>query len=220
MLRKERTVSDNYEKMSEALIKGNAEEVVKYTQEALDANHDPWDILDHGLLAGMDVVGKRFKARKMFIPEVLRCAKAMSESMALLRPLLSKSESRSSYKMVIGTVKGDLHDIGKNLVAMNYEGAGFEVVNLGIDLPAQAFVDAVKEHKPDILGLSALLTTTMPQMKTVIEELEKAGVRNDVKVIVGGAPVTAEYAKKIGADLYGANMATAVEEGKACLGIG
>lgn len=212
-------MSDNYEKMSEALIKGNAEEVLKYTREALDAGNDPWDILDHGLLAGMDVVGKRFKARKMFIPEVLRCAKAMSESMAVLRPLLSRSETRSAHKMVIGTVKGDLHDIGKNLVAMSFEGAGFEVINLGIDLPAEKFVEAVKEHKPDLLGISALLTTTMPQMKVVIDELSKANIREQVKVIVGGAPVTAEYAEKIGADVYGANMATAVEEGKRCLGI-
>lgn len=212
-------MSDNYEKMSEALIKGDADEVAKFTREALEAGQDPWDILDHGLLAGMDVVGKRFKARKMFIPEVLRCAKAMSESMTLLRPLLSESKTRSSYKMVIGTVKGDLHDIGKNLVAMSFEGAGFEVINLGIDLPAETFVEAVKEHQPDILGISALLTTTMPQMKIVIEELEKANLREKVKVIVGGAPVTAEYAKKIGADVYGANMATAVEEGKSCLGI-
>ncbi len=212
-------MSDNYEMMSESLIKGNAEEVVKYTREALDAGKDPWDILDNGLLAGMEVVGKRFKVRKMFIPEVMRCAKAMSESMALLRPLLSESKTRSSYKMVIGTVKGDLHDIGKNLVAMSFEGAGFEVVNLGIDLAAETFVKAVQEHKPHILGISALLTTTMPQMKVVIDELEKANLRDSVKVIVGGAPVTAEYAKKIGADVYGANMATAVEEGKSCLGI-
>jgi 5-methyltetrahydrofolate--homocysteine methyltransferase len=212
-------MSEKFGLMAEALIKGKKDEVLKYTQQALDDGESAWDILDDGLLAAMDIVGQRFKARKMYIPEVLRCAKAMSASMVLLRPQLAKSDTRSAYKMLIGTVKGDLHDIGKDLVAMMFEGAGFEVINLGIDLPAAKIVDAVREHQPQILGLSALLTTTMPQMKTVIEELEKASLRENVKVIVGGAPVTAEYARKIGADAYGANMATAVEEGKRCLGL-
>jgi 5-methyltetrahydrofolate--homocysteine methyltransferase len=152
-----------------------------------------------------------------YIPEVLRSAKAMSKGTELLRPLLSETQAAGVGKLVIGTVKGDLHDIGKNLVAMMFEGAGFQVVNLGIDLEAQVFVDAVKEHHPDILGLSALLTTTMPRMAEAIRALKEAGIRDQVKIIVGGAPVTAEYAEKIGADAYGPNAAMAVERGKALL---
>jgi 5-methyltetrahydrofolate--homocysteine methyltransferase len=143
----------------------------------------------------------------------------MAGSMDLLRPLLSEAESQSAGKFVIGTVKGDLHDIGKNLVGMLFEGAGFQVVDLGIDLDAQVFVDAVKREKPDILGLSALLTTTMPRMGEAINALKEAGVRDQVKIMVGGAPVTEEFAKEVGADAYGANAAMAVEKGKALLGI-
>ena len=135
-----------------------------------------------------------------------------------LRPLLSESQSRSAGSMVIGTVKGDLHDIGKNLVAMMFEGAGFKVVNLGIDLETQVFVDAVKEHKPDLLGMSALLTTTMPRMGEVINALKEAGIRDQVKIMVGGAPVTEDFAKEIGADIYGANAASSVDKGREAIG--
>ena len=203
--------------ISEGLIAGKVDRVVDLTRELLEGGTEARVVLNEGLLPGMDVVGRRFKACEMYIPEVLRSAKAMHGAMDLLRPKLSAGDLAGEGKMAIGTVKGDLHDIGKNLVAMLCEGAGFEVINLGIDLEAQTFVDAVKEHKPDILGLSALLTTTMPRMGEAINALKEAGIRDQVKVIVGGAPVTAEYADKIGADAYGANAAMAVDKARALL---
>jgi 5-methyltetrahydrofolate--homocysteine methyltransferase len=210
-------MSQQLAKLAEMIIAGRVDEVAALTKELIDAGTDPEVVLSQGLMPGMDVVGRRFKACEMFIPEVLRSAKAMSKGTDILRPLLSEAQAAGAGKFVIGTVKGDLHDIGKNLVAMMFEGAGFQVVNLGIDLDAQVFVDAVKEHKPDILGISALLTTTMPRMGEAINALKEAGIRDQVKVIVGGAPVTAEYAEKIGADAYGPNAAMAVETGKALL---
>jgi methylmalonyl-CoA mutase cobalamin-binding domain/chain len=153
----------------------------------------------------------------MFIPEVLRSAKTMHKAMEILRPILAQSEVQSQGTFLIATVEGDMHDIGKNLVAMMFEGAGFEVINLGIDQKAQAIVDAVKEKKPNILGLSALLTTTMPKMEETIKSLHEAGVRDQVKVMIGGAPVTAEYAEKIGADGYAPNAASAVDKAKELL---
>jgi 5-methyltetrahydrofolate--homocysteine methyltransferase len=197
-------MSEEFARLAEAVIAGKVEEVTNLVHALLDAGTPAQSVLDTGLMPGMEVVGRRFKACEMYIPEVLR-------------PLLSDAESSGAGKFVIGTVKGDLHDIGKNLVAMMFEGAGFQVVNLGIDLDAQVFVDAVKEHQPDILGLSALLTTTMPRMAEAIDALKEAGIRDQVKVIVGGAPVTADYAEKIGADAYGANAAMAVETGKALM---
>jgi corrinoid protein of di/trimethylamine methyltransferase len=211
-------MSEQYAKMAEALIAGKVDEVVSITKTMLGDGISANQILQDGLLPGMNVVGQRFKACEMFIPEVLRSAKAMAGSMELLRPLLSESDAQSAGKFVIGTVKGDLHDIGKNLVGMLFEGAGFKVIDLGIDLEAQVFVDAVKREKPDILGLSALLTTTMPRMGEAINALKEAGVRDQVKIMVGGAPVTEEFAKEIGADAYGANAAMAVEKGKELLG--
>ena len=208
-------MSEKLAKLAEIIIAGKMDEAGKLTQELIDAGTDPEVVLSQGLMPGMGVVGRRFKACEMYIPEVLRSAKAMSKGAELLRPLLSGAQSTGPGNFVIGTVKGDLHDIGKNLVAMMIEGAGFQVVNLGIDLDAQVFVDAVKEHKPDILGLSALLTTTMPRMAEAINALKEAGIRDQVKVIVGGAPITAEYAEKIGADAYGPNAAMAVETAKA-----
>jgi methylmalonyl-CoA mutase cobalamin-binding domain/chain len=165
----------------------------------------------------MDVVGKRFKANEMFIPEVLRCAKCMHGSMAILRPLLVETGVRTAGTLVLGTVKGDLHDIGKNLVGMMFEGAGFEVVDLGIDKEPQAFVDAIKAHSASLLGLSALLTTTMPKMGETINAIKEAGIRDQVKIMVGGAPVTAEFAHEIGADAYASNAASAVDKGKELL---
>jgi 5-methyltetrahydrofolate--homocysteine methyltransferase len=206
-------------KISESLMAGNIEKVVSLTQEALDSGASPKDILDQGLLAGMDVVGQRFKAEEMFIPEVLRCAKCMHGAMEILRPLLAETGAESIGTFVVGTVKGDLHDIGKNLVGMMFEGAGFNVVDVGIDKEPQAFVDAVQEHKAKLIGLSALLTTTMPKMGETINALKEAGIRDQVKIMVGGAPVTEDFAKDIGADGYASNAASAVDKGKELLGL-
>ncbi len=205
--------------MANLLIAGKVDDVKAMTGEAIDAGMAPEEILQKGLIAGMEVVGQRFKACEMFIPEVLRSAKAMSSGMEQLRPLLVASGAKMAGTLVIGTVKGDLHDIGKNLVGMMFEGAGFKVVNLGIDLDSQVFVDAVKEHKPELLGMSALLTTTMPKMGEVINALKEAGIRDEVKIMVGGAPVTEEFAREIGADVYGANAASSVDKAKATLGL-
>jgi corrinoid protein of di/trimethylamine methyltransferase len=205
---------DVLKEMSDVLIKGELNKISDLTHQALDQGFSAEEVLQNGLLAGMDVVGKRFKDGDMFIPEVLRSAKTMHKAMDILRPILAQSEVKSQGTFLIATVEGDLHDIGKNLVAMMFEGAGFEVINLGIDQKAQAIVDAVKEKKPDVLGLSALLTTTMPKMEETIHALHEAGVRDTVRVMVGGAPVTAEYADKIGADGYAPNAASAVDKAK------
>ena len=212
-------MAEDLGKMAEALIAGKVEEVGNMTREALDSGMNPEEVLNKGLIAGMDVVGQRFKAGDMFIPEVLRSAKAMSAGMEHLRPVLVEGDTKRAGTLVIGTVEGDLHDIGKNLVGMMFEGAGFNVVNIGIDLKPEVFVEAVKEHKPELLGMSALLTTTMPKMGETINALKEAGVRDQVKIMVGGAPVTEEYAKEIGADLYGANAASSVDKAKAELGL-
>jgi len=212
-------MAEDLGKMAELLIAGKVEEVGNMTKEALDAGMDPDEVLNKGLIAGMDVVGQRFKACDMFIPEVLRSAKAMSAGMQHLRPVLAEGDTKRAGTLVIGTVEGDLHDIGKNLVGMMFEGAGFNVVNIGIDLKPEVFVEAVKEHKPELVGMSALLTTTMPKMGETINALKEAGVRDQVKIMVGGAPVTEEYAKEIGADLYGANAASSVDKAKAELGL-
>jgi 5-methyltetrahydrofolate--homocysteine methyltransferase len=208
-------MSELYEKMAQELIKGNEADVKKLTQEALDGGASARDVLDNGLLAGMDVVGKRFKAGDMFIPEVLLCARTMHAAMDILKPLLSEADAAGSGKVIIGTVEGDLHDIGKNLVGMMLEGAGFKVVDLGVNIKPQEFVDAVKEHQPDIVGMSALLTTTMPKMEETIAALKEAGIRDQVKIMAGGAPVTQDFIDKIGADAYGANAASASENAKA-----
>jgi 5-methyltetrahydrofolate--homocysteine methyltransferase len=206
-------------KMAESLIAGKIDEVVNLTKEALDEGASPADILDQGLLAGMDVVGQRFKAEEMFIPEVLRCAKCMHGAMEILRPLLAETGAESISTLIIGTVKGDLHDIGKNLVSMMFEGAGFNVVDLGIDKEPQAFVDAIKEHHARLIGMSALLTTTMPKMGETINAIKEAGIRDQVKILVGGAPVTAAFAEEIGADGYASNAASAVDKGKELIGL-
>ena len=205
-------------KMAESLIAGKIDEVVNLTKEALDGGAAPADILDQGLLAGMDVVGQRFKAEEMFIPEVLRCAKCMHGAMDILRPLLAETGAKSIGTLIIGTVKGDLHDIGKNLVGMMFEGAGFDVVDIGIDKEPQVFVDAIKEHKAKLIGMSALLTTTMPKMGETINAIKEAGIRDQVKILVGGAPITAAFAVEIGADGYASNAASAVDKGKALMG--
>jgi 5-methyltetrahydrofolate--homocysteine methyltransferase len=205
-------------KMAESLIAGKIDEVVNLTKEALDGGAAPSDILDQGLLAGMDVVGQRFKAEEMFIPEVLRCAKCMHGAMEILRPLLAETGAESIGTLIIGTVKGDLHDIGKNLVGMMFEGAGFNVVDLGIDKEPQVFVDAIKEHNATLIGMSALLTTTMPKMGETINAIKEAGIRDQVKILVGGAPITSSFAEEIGADGYASNAASAVDKGKELMG--
>ena len=202
------------EKIAERLIVGKIDEVKELSQQALDQGTSPRDIIDKGLLAGMDVVGKRFKAGDMFIPEVLLCARCMHGAMDILKPLLSEADSAGIGIYVIGTVEGDLHDIGKNLVSMMLQGAGFEVIDLGTNIKPQQFVDAVREHKPTILGLSALLTTTMPKMAETINALKEAGIRDQVKIMAGGAPVTQAFVDEIGADAYGANAASATEKAK------
>ena len=206
-------------KMAESLIAGKVDEVTDLTRQALDANVSSKDILEKGLLAGMEVVGKRFKANEMFIPEVLRCAKCMHGAMEILRPLLAETGVETAGTFVIGTVKGDLHDIGKNLVGMMFEGAGFKVIDLGIDLDPAAFVEAIKEHNANLFGMSALLTTTMPKMGETINAIKEAGLRDQVKIMIGGAPVTSEFAKEIGADAYASNAASAVDTGKELLGL-
>ena len=211
-------MSELYGKMSEVLIAGNIEEIKKLTQQALDEGVQAKEILQQGLLPGMDIVGQRFKAAEMFIPEVLRSAKTMHASMEILRPLLSESEASGTGTVVIGTVEGDLHDIGKNLVGMMLEGAGFIVVDLGTDVKPQAFMEAAKEHKPNILGMSALLTTTMPKMGETINALREAGIRDQIKVMAGGAPVTQDFVDEIGADAYGSNATAAVEKAKTLVG--
>jgi 5-methyltetrahydrofolate--homocysteine methyltransferase len=206
------------QKISEELQKGNYEEIPKLVQEALNANIPPSKILSDGLVAGMDVVGEKFRRDEFFMPEVLISARAMQAGMNILRPKLIETGAKLAGKIVLGTVKGDLHDIGKNLVGMLMEGAGFQVIDLGIDVPSERFVEAVKMNRPNILGLSSLLTTTMPKMKEVIESLVEAGVRGRVKVMVGGAPVTEKFAKDVGADAYAPEAASAVEKARELIG--
>lgn len=197
--------------ISTCIIEGNIDDIQDLTQQALDEGLEAKEILDKGLMPGMDHVGVEFKAGNMFVPEVLRSAKSMSASMELLKPLLAESGVEMVGKIVLGTVKGDLHDIGKNLVAMMCEGAGFEVYDIGKDVSPEGFVEAIKEHNPDIVGMSALLTTTMRTMESTIKALEEAGLRDKVKVMIGGAPVTEDFAKQIGADAYASNAAAAAE---------
>jgi len=205
------------EKFYTALSQGKMDEVKKLTQEALDLNESAENILKQGLIQAMDRVGVKFKKGEVYIPEVLIAARAMHAGMAILKPILSQSTSVMSGKVIIGTVKGDLHDIGKNLVVMMLEGGGFEVVDLGIDVPANRFIEAIKQYQPQIVGLSALLTTTMAEMKNAIQAIEWAGLRNQVKTIVGGAPVTEKFAKEIGADGYASDAASAVDLVKSLL---
>jgi 5-methyltetrahydrofolate--homocysteine methyltransferase len=180
------------------------------TQEALGEGKSAGEILNEGLIPAMDIVGKKYEAGEIYVPEMLMAAKSMKAALAILRPILAETGVESKGRVVIGTVEGDLHDIGQNLVSIMFEGAGYDVHNLGIDNTKDAFAGAIKEHKPHVLALSALLTTTMVQMPEVLEALKDAGVRDDLKVIIGGAPVTQEYADQIGADGYAKDAAAAV----------
>lgn len=197
--------------LTESVINGDEEAAVKLVRQLLAEGIGATEILNEGLIPAMNVVGDRMKKHEIFLPEVLLSASAMKAGLEVLKPLLTAGGASLGPKIILGTVKGDLHDIGKNLVGMMLTGAGFQVIDLGIDVPAEKFAEAICEEKPAIVGMSALLTTTMPEMKTTIDALEAAGLRRKVKVIVGGAPVTAEYATRIGADGYAPNAALAVD---------
>jgi len=202
---------DVLQQISECLQRGEHEKVADLTQEAIDAGTSAAQILNEGLLAGMDVVGRRFGAHEIFLPEVLLSARAMTAGVNLLKPLLIAEEVPSLGKVVIGTVKGDLHDIGKNLVGIMLEGAGFEVIDLGSDVPPERFVETAQSEGATVVGLSALLTTTMTGMRDVVELVRSRGLQDTVKVIVGGAPLSRSFADDIGADAYGFDAANAVE---------
>ncbi|MDE0149595.1 MAG: cobalamin-binding protein [Rhodospirillaceae bacterium] len=202
------------EQMHDDLYDGLKEEIEEGVNILLERKWQPYSILTEALVEGMRIVGIDFRDGILFVPEVLQSANAMKAGMFILRPLLAETGAPRVGKMVIGTVKGDIHDIGKNLVSMMMEGAGFEVVDIGIDNPVENYLAAIEEHEPDILGMSALLTTTMPYMKVVIETLKEKGIRDDYTVLVGGAPLNEEFAQAVGADAYCPDAAVAVEIAK------
>ena len=203
-----------YEQLSTAVLEGDSEKTPGLVQIALDEGLVPKDILDNGMVVGMNQVSVRFKAGEMFVPDVLMSAEAMQAGLKVLRPHLISSGAKLMGKIVMGTVKGDLHDIGKNLVGMMCEGAGFEVIDLGSNLEPGKFIAAIKQHQPQIVGMSALLTTTMRSMGHTIKAIEEAGLRDKIKIMIGGAPVDAEFAKRIGADGYGSNAPAGVDLAK------
>lgn len=205
------------EQMHDDLYNGLREEVVEGTEILLERGWGPDKVLNDALVEGMRIVGIDFRDGILFVPEVLMAANSMKGGMAVLRPLLAETGAESIGKVVIGTVKGDIHDIGKNLVGMMLEGAGFEVIDLGINNPVENYLAALEEHKPDILGMSALLTTTMPYMKVVIDTLKEQGMRDDFIVLVGGAPLNEEFGEAVGADAYCRDAAVAVETAKALI---
>jgi 5-methyltetrahydrofolate--homocysteine methyltransferase len=199
----------DFEGMGNAVIAGDFNRAAELTKQAIDGGAEPIEIINQGLIKGMNVVGVRFKAGDMYVPEVMMAARAMKAGMDLVKPLIAEKDMPTSGKVVLGTVAGDLHDIGKNLVGMMMESAGMTVVNLGVDITPEKFAQAVREHKPEVVALSALLTTTMLAMKDTIEVLQEEGLRSSVKVIVGGAPVTADFATEIGADGWAPDAASA-----------
>jgi 5-methyltetrahydrofolate--homocysteine methyltransferase len=201
----------NFVEIKEATMNGEQHTVAELTREAIKQGAEAEQIIQDSFISAMSIVGEKFGAGEIYIPEMLRAARAMKFGMEVLSPLIVGNKVHTLAKVVIGTVKGDMHDIGKNLVGMMLEGSGFEVVDLGIDVPANKFVDAVKQYHPRFLAMSALLTTTMQQMKMVIDELEGAGLRQGVKVFVGGAPVNQSFADEIGADGHGINAGQAAE---------
>jgi corrinoid protein of di/trimethylamine methyltransferase len=215
----EMSIDELYELMKEDLYDGLAEEIEAEVREALSRGNTPYDVLTKGLVAGMDIVGVDFRDGILFVPEVLMAAKAMKAGMSILRPLLAETGAPKMGTMVIGTVKGDIHDIGKNLVGMMMEGAGFEVIDLGINNPVEKYMAAIDQYKPDILGMSALLTTTMPYMRVVIQALKERGIRDDMIVLVGGAPLNDAFAEDIGADAYCRDAAVAVDTAKKFMAI-
>lgn len=206
------------EAIYQAVLDGDAEAAQAAVQAALEAGVSPAEILNKACIPAMTEVGRLFEEGEKFVPEMLISARAMKAAVGLLKPHLAQADVKSVGKAVLGTVAGDLHDIGKNLVGMMLEGTGFEVIDLGTDVPPQRFVEAVREHAPHIVGMSALLTTTMPAMKTTIEALTEAGLRDRVKVLVGGAPVTQEFADRIGADGYAPDASSAARRAKELIG--
>ena len=200
----------DYAELYNAILAGNAKRAEEVTKAALAAKADPTELVQKYMIPAMDEVGKRFECNEYFVPELLIAARAMKTSLELITPLLAEVGAEPVGRVVIGTVQGDLHDIGKNLVASMLEGGGFKVIDLGVDVPPERFVEAAKEHDGTIVALSALLTTTMTMMKNVIQALEKAGVRKQTKVMIGGAPITQQYADEIGADGYSDNASSAV----------
>ena len=210
---------DDFKALSDAVIKGDIKTGVAETQKLLDASSNVSDILNKGLIATMDEIGERFSKGLIFVPQMLRSAKVMQECTTLLKPYFQEGDITSKGKVLIGTVRGDLHDIGKNLVSMMLEGAGFTITDLGVNVSPEKFVEKTKEVKPDIVGMSALLSTTMPAMPETIKSLEKAGLRDKVKVMIGGAPVTEKYAQQIKADAYASDAGSAVNRAKNLLGI-
>jgi 5-methyltetrahydrofolate--homocysteine methyltransferase len=211
-------MSTLYERIATAVIEGNNDKVPSLVQKGVDEGMEPKEILDNSLVVGMDEVGVRFKRGDMFVPEVLMSADSMKAGMNILRPLLIAADVETLGTIVLGTVEGDLHDIGKNLVSMMCEGAGFEIVNIGFDAPPEDFIEAIKEHQPKIVGMSAMLTTTMRAMGHTIKAIEEAGLRDQINIMVGGAPVDAAFAERIGADGYGSNAPHAADLAKQFVG--
>ena len=209
---------DHIGQIKQATIAGNMPQVLELTDLALNAGVDPEEVIQQGFIPAMEVVGDKFAAGKIYVPEMLLAARAMKAALDKVKPLLVGKEIKTLGKAVIGTVQGDMHDIGKNLVAMMLEGSGFEVIDLGVDALPDEFIDAVRDHQPDLIGLSALLTTTMNSMEETIQKLVAAGLRVGVKVLVGGAPVSRQFADEIGADGYAANAGEAVKLAKKLLG--
>jgi 5-methyltetrahydrofolate--homocysteine methyltransferase len=209
----------NFKPLTEAVIKGDINAALAETRNALDAGSNAQDIVDKGLIAAMDEVGASFSKGLIFVPQMLRSAKTMQECVGLLQPLFQEGGVVSKGKVLIGTVKGDLHDIGKNLVSMMLEGAGFQIMDLGVDISPEKFVEKTQEVEPNIVAMSALLSTTMPAMRRTIEALQEAGIRDKVKVMIGGAPVTEKYAQEIKADSYAPDAGTAVLRAKKLLGV-
>ena len=210
---------DDFKALSDAVIKGDIKTALAETQKAMDAGTNVNDILNKGLIVTMDEIGERFSKGLIYVPQMLRSAKTMQECTKLLEPFFQEGDLISKGRVLIGTVKGDLHDIGKNLVSMMMGGAGFTIIDLGVDVPSAKFVQQAQEVEPDIVAMSALLSTTMPAMLETIEALQKAGLRDKVKVMIGGAPVTERYAQKIGADSYASDAGSAVSKAKNLLGV-
>jgi len=210
----------NLETIYEAVLKGDAKTAAAETQAALDAGTSAPDILHQACIPAMTEVGRLFEIGEKFVPEMLIAARAMQQSLVILKPLLVEADVKTVGKVVIGTVAGDLHDIGKNLVAMMLEGAGFEIIDLGTDVAPEKFVAAVQDHEPDLVGMSALLTTTMVSIGKTIEALTEAGLREKVKVMVGGAPITQDFADKVGADGFAPDAGSASRMAKSMLGVG
>ena len=206
-----------FEQLADEVVKGQADEVRNLVNKALSDEISAEDVLNNGLVAGMNVVSEKFKNNEFFIPEVLVSARAMTAGLNILNPLLAAANVKAKGKVVIGTVKGDLHDIGKNIVGMMLQGAGYEIIDLGADVPKEKFIESTQKEGANMVGMSALLTTTMAGQKTVIEKLNEQGLRRKVKVLVGGAPANALWAKEIGADAYAENAVEAVKKAKALL---